>query len=94
VPSDYKEVNMDGKHSIPPRSRQANRDMVDLTAYYTASLDADWLGVPGASLASLPSSVQVFARAAFDVRGIVQVASEGASTIRRPSRGSTSTAKD
>ena len=69
---------MDSKHSIPARSRQANRDMVDLTPYYTASLDADWLGVPGANLASLPSSVQVFARAAFDVRGIVQVAGEGA----------------
>lgn len=69
---------MDTKQRIPARSRQANRDMIDLTAYYTASLDEDWLGKAGANLASLPSSVQVFAEAAFDVRGIVQVAGKGA----------------
>jgi hypothetical protein len=69
---------MDKKNNIPKRSRQANRDLIDLTDYYTASLDEDWLGKPGADLASLPSSVQVFAEAAFDVRGIIQLAGKGA----------------
>jgi hypothetical protein len=59
---------------IPKRSRQANRDMIDLAAYYTSSLDRDWLGKPGANLAQLPKGVQAFARAAFDVRGLIQLA--------------------
>lgn len=67
----------DTKSSIPKRSRQANHDMIDLTDYYTASLEEDWLGKPGASLASLPKGIQVFARAAFDVRGLVQLAGKG-----------------
>ena len=65
---------MGNKNSIPKRSRQANRDMIDLTDYYTATLDEDWLGKPGANLAPLPQGVQAFAKAAFDVRGLVQLA--------------------
>lgn len=59
---------------IPPRSRQANQDLVDLSEAYTASLDADWLGKAGANLAALPGGVQVFAGVAFDVRGVIQLA--------------------
>lgn len=62
------------KHPIPARSRQANGDLIDLSGVYTASLEDDWLGQPGANLGSLPRSVQVFAGAAFDVRGLVQLA--------------------
>ena len=69
---------MDVNNNIPRRSRQANQDMIDLTDYYTAALDEDWLGKPGASLAPLPNSVQVFAEAAFDVRGLIQLAGKGA----------------
>jgi hypothetical protein len=65
-------------HPIPTRSRQANQDLVDLSKYYTASLDDDWLVKPGANLASLPKGVQAFARAAFDVRGLIQLASKKA----------------
>jgi hypothetical protein len=60
--------------AIPKRSRQANKDMIDLAAYYTTSLERDWLGKPGANLAQLPRGVQAFARAAFDVRGLIQLA--------------------
>jgi hypothetical protein len=60
--------------AIPKRSRQANNDMIDLAAYYTSSLERDWLGKPGANLAQLPKGVQAFARAAFDVRGLIQLA--------------------
>ena len=62
------------ERNIPERSRQANRDMIDLTEHYTAALDEEWLGKPGARLAALPKGVQVFAEAAFDVRGLVQLA--------------------
>jgi hypothetical protein len=63
---------------FPQRSRQANRDLVDLSDYYTASLDSDWLGKPGANLAPLPKGVQAFAHAAFDVRGLIQLAGKRA----------------
>jgi hypothetical protein len=68
---------MDKKNNIPKRSRQANLDLINLTDYYTASLEADWLGKQGASLSPLPKGVQVFAEAAFDVRGLVQLAGKG-----------------
>ena len=63
-----------GDHGIPERSRQASKDLIDLSAYYTTSLDRDWLGKPGANLGRLPKGVQAFARAAFDVRGLIQLA--------------------
>jgi hypothetical protein len=66
-------------HPIPARSRQAAiPDLVDLSAYYTASLDDDWLVKPGANLTSLPKGVQAFNRAAFDIRGLVQLAGKTA----------------
>jgi hypothetical protein len=66
-------------HPIPARSRQASiPDLVDLGAYYTTSLDDDWLVKPGANLASLPKGVQGFARACFDVRGLIQLAGKKA----------------
>lgn len=66
------------EHLIRRRSRQANQDLVDLADYYTASLDDDWLMKPGANLAALPKGVQAFAEAAFDVRGLIQLAGKGA----------------
>jgi len=67
-----------GRPVLPERSRQASRDLIDLSAYYTSALDDDWLGKPGANLAQLPTGVQAFAGAAFDVRGLIQVAGKGA----------------
>ncbi len=64
------------EHPIPARSRQANDELVDLTAHYTAALDDDWLGKPGASLAPMPKGVQVLADVAFDVRGLIQLAGQ------------------
>ncbi|MDZ7724401.1 MAG: hypothetical protein U5R06_16750 [candidate division KSB1 bacterium] len=65
---------MSQQYSIPARSRQANQDLIDLTDYYTSALDEDWLGKPKRNLSFLPKGVQVFAKAAFDVRGILQLA--------------------
>jgi len=63
------------QHPIPARSNQANHDMVDLSDYYNASLDDEWLGKEGLHLASLPKGVRAFAQAAFDVRGLIQLKS-------------------
>ena len=71
---------MKQRNGIPKRSRQANQDMIDLTAYYSTALDEDWLGKPGANLAFLPGGVQAFAQAAFDVRGLIQLAGKGTRT--------------
>jgi len=62
------------QHPIPMRSLQAIPDLIDLTDYYTASLDDDWLVKQGTNLSSLPKGVHSFARAAFDVRGLIQLA--------------------
>lgn len=52
---------------IPCRSKQAIPDLMDLTSYYTSSLKDGNLG-------SLPSGVRAFSRAAFDIRGVIQLA--------------------
>jgi hypothetical protein len=51
---------------VPARSGQAIPDLIDLTAYYTSSLK-------DGNLDSLPQGVQAFFRAAFDIRGVIQV---------------------
>jgi len=43
---------------IPKRSKQAIKDLLDLSDYYTGSLDDDWLVKPGANLKYLPKGVQ------------------------------------
>jgi hypothetical protein len=52
---------------IPIRSKQAIPDLMDLSSYYTSSLKEDNLG-------SLPQGVRAFSRAAFDIRGMIQLA--------------------
>jgi hypothetical protein len=52
---------------IPLRSKQAMPDLMDLSSYYTSSLSDGNLG-------SLPQGVRAFSRAAFDIRGMIQLA--------------------
>jgi hypothetical protein len=52
---------------IPARSKQAIPDLMDLTSYYTSSLENGRLG-------PLPQGVHAFFRAAFDIRGMIQLA--------------------
>ncbi|RPH90083.1 MAG: hypothetical protein EHM72_19575, partial [Calditrichaeota bacterium] len=59
---------------IPPRDHQAPPNLIDLTEYYTASLDDDWLVSVGANLQPLPKGIQTWAGAKFDVRGLIQLA--------------------
>ncbi len=60
---------------IPARSKQAIPNLLDLTSYYNSSLKEAGLG-------SLPQGVQAFSRAAFDIRGLIQLA--GAEPSERP----------
>ncbi|MBN2368993.1 MAG: hypothetical protein JXO72_00730 [Vicinamibacteria bacterium] len=61
--------------TIPARDPQAGPSLVDLSDYYTASLDNDWLVSIGVNLQALPKGIQTLAGVQFDVRGIVQLAS-------------------
>ena len=70
----------------PPRDPQARPGLVDLTAYYNASLTESWHGSPKNNLASLPTGVQNFAGVDYDVRGIIQLASKSLPAKRFPAR--------
>lgn len=59
--------SMSNSLHIPNRSKQAIPDLMDLTSYYTSTLKEG-------NLDSLPQGVHVFSRAAFDIRGIIQLA--------------------
>jgi hypothetical protein len=58
---------------IPPRSADASPNLVDLSSYYTASLDDDWMVSAGSNLQPLPKGIQSFAGTTFDVRGLIQL---------------------
>lgn len=61
---------------IPPRSAEAGPEQVDLSNYYTAALQDDWLVTAGANLAPVPTGLQTFAGTTFDVRGLIQLAGQ------------------
>src|SRR5205085_8909300 len=46
---------------------------LDLSHFYTSSLEEAWLGSDGDDLANLPKGIQSFGGIEFDVRGIVQL---------------------
>ena len=59
---------------IPDRDKQVSPNLIDLSNYYTASLDDDWLVTAGANLQPLPKGIQTFTGVEFDVRGLIQLA--------------------
>ena len=59
---------------IIQRSSKASLDQVDLSNYYNASLDDDWLHHSGHDLHDVPKGLQVFGGITFDVRGLIQLA--------------------
>lgn len=63
------------KGVIPDRDSRASPRVVDLSGYYTAPLDDDWLVSADVNLRTLPKGIRTFAGVQFDVRGIVQLAS-------------------
>ncbi|HEX7729472.1 MAG TPA: hypothetical protein VF392_10580 [Terracidiphilus sp.] len=65
---------------IPARSKQAIPDLMDLSTYYTSSLEEG-------HLSSLPDGVHAYQRAAFDIRGVIQLAGSGQPTNPNAVRG-------
>jgi WD40 repeat protein/tetratricopeptide (TPR) repeat protein len=62
------------RQPTPPRNPAAGGDLLDLTAFYNASLKRNWHGdEPGNNLASLGTGVQTLAGTDFDVRALIQV---------------------
>jgi hypothetical protein len=59
---------------IPKRNPQTPKQLIDLSGYYTAALDDDWLVSAGANLQPLPKGIQTFEGVEFDVRGLIQLA--------------------
>jgi WD40 repeat protein len=58
----------------PRRDPSALSEVIDLTAFYNASLAVPWHGgAQGNHLAALPSGIQTFGGSRFDVRGLIQV---------------------
>lgn len=70
---------MSSNLNIVSRSKQAIPDLLNLEDYYTDSLDDDWMG-KGCNLSSFPKGVHAYARAAFDVRGLIQLAGKDGDT--------------
>jgi hypothetical protein len=58
---------------IPVRDVKTDMRLIDLTKYYTAALDDDWLVSAGANLKRLPKGIQKFDNISFDIRGIIQL---------------------
>lgn len=61
--------------NVPPRDPQADPKLIDLTRFYTLSMDDDVTGRYGYTLAALPKGIQLLGNTRYDVRGIVQVSS-------------------
>jgi hypothetical protein len=58
---------------IPERDAKTDMRLIDLTKYYTAALDDDWLVSAGANLKRLPKGIQKLDNIRFDIRGIIQL---------------------
>jgi hypothetical protein len=58
---------------IPERDAETDIRLIDLTKYYTAALDDDWLVSAGANLKRLPKGIQKLDNTRFDIRGIIQL---------------------
>ncbi len=63
--------------NIPPRDSNITARLVDLTDYFNAGFEEDWLNptVTGNNLAGLGKGVKTLAGVSFDLRGIVQLSS-------------------
>jgi hypothetical protein len=70
----------------PPRGSQARPGLIDLSAYYNASLAESWHSDWKNDLISLPTGVQNFAGVEYDVRGMVQLGSKASTTKSFPAQ--------
>lgn len=58
---------------IPERDENVSIRLIDLTDYYTAALDDDWMVSAGSNLKRLPKGIRLFENVKFDIRGVVQL---------------------
>jgi len=75
--------------SYPPRDPQAPPRLLDLSAFYNATLTETWHGRGGGppnDLAELPTGLQTLAGIEFDVRGIVQLKGKAVSITNYPAQ--------
>jgi hypothetical protein len=71
--------------AIDPRDPEAERQLIDLSEFYNASLQTDWHRQnPGNDLARLPRGIQELGGVRFDIRGVVQVAGTEIPATRFP----------
>jgi hypothetical protein len=72
--------------AYPARDPQARPGLINLSAYYNASLQESWLGNPAYSLAALPTGVQNLGGVDYDLRGIIQAGCKAPVAKRFPAR--------
>jgi hypothetical protein len=72
--------------AYPPRDPKAKANLIDLSAYYNASLTESWHGNSNNDLSSLPAGMQNFAGVDYDVRGIIQLGGKARAAKRFPAR--------
>jgi len=68
-----KEVSSPGL-AIPERDILCGKNRLNLTSYYTESLDDNIHHKPGNTLSDLPKGLQNFGGIDFDIRGVIQLA--------------------
>jgi len=69
---------------MPPRDPKADKQMLDLSAFYNAALSESWHGGTENDLAALPAGLQTLDGVKFDIRGIVQLRSKSPSSAKYP----------
>jgi hypothetical protein len=69
---------------FPKRDAEAKKQLLDLSAFYNASLSESWHGGTDNDLSALPAGLQKLGGVEFDVRGIVQLRSKSPSSAKYP----------
>jgi hypothetical protein len=72
--------------SYPRRDPQTKPNLINLSAYYNASLEESWHGNSGNNLATLPTGLLMLGGIDYDVRGIVQLRGKSPNSKRFPAR--------
>lgn len=83
---EVKKAQKAGARKFPARDPRARKELLDLTGFYNAMLNASWHGRKGNDLATLPKGLQTLSGIEFDVRGIVQLRSKSDSVTNYPTQ--------
>ncbi len=86
---DKSDINASPTQPIPDRNKKCNPSLIDLSGYYTESLDDNIHHKPGNTLSDLPKGLQNMGGIDFDIRGVIQLAghrSEEITTLVYPQK--------